>query len=268
MLAVAANSPIAVRPAAVGRDAHRAVPAGGRHAQPDAAHARDRGARQLRHPLGARSRSSRSSRRTSRASARWSAPTSTRIRWRVLDARRGAAAQGAAPAQRHDLPLEPRLLRHHRRQAAPAHREPRDARRAEHARRGRERRVLVRADGRARRARGGHHRAASTSTRPARTSTPRRARASARTSRGSTARTSRRATLVLERLLPLAEAGPAPAEASTTPTSSATSASSSSACARRAPARAGSCRRGTRCAIARRRASARTRWSPRRCSAS
>ena len=63
----------------------------------------------------------------------------------VLDGGPGARAQGAAPAQRHGLPLEPRLLRHHRRQAAPAHREPRAAVGAERRRRGRQRRVLVRA---------------------------------------------------------------------------------------------------------------------------
>ena len=50
----------------------------------------------------------------------------------VLARGRRARAQGAAPPQRHDLPLEPRLLRHHQRQAAPAHREPRAAVRPEH----------------------------------------------------------------------------------------------------------------------------------------
>ena len=63
-----------------------------------------------------------------------------------LDAGRIAAAQGAAPAQRHGLPLEPPLLRHLRRQAAPADREPRAARRAHAARRGGQRRLLVRPD--------------------------------------------------------------------------------------------------------------------------
>ncbi len=62
-----------------------------------------------------------------------------------LRADQAPAAQGAAPAQRHHLPLEPRLLRHSRRQAAPAHREPDPARRPDHPRRGGQRRVLVRA---------------------------------------------------------------------------------------------------------------------------
>ena len=48
-----ANSPIAVRPAAVGRDAHRAVPAGGRQPQPRTHLRETEAARQLRHPLGA-----------------------------------------------------------------------------------------------------------------------------------------------------------------------------------------------------------------------
>ena len=129
----------AVRPPAVGRDAHRAVPAGGRHAPADATTCATSSRASASATAGCRARSSRSTARTSRASRRC-CPTSTKDPLEAL-ARRGPAAQGAAPAQRHDLPLEPRLLRDHRRQAAPAHREPRDARRADDARRDRERRA-------------------------------------------------------------------------------------------------------------------------------
>ena len=48
----------------------------------------------------------------------------------VLDARRHPRARRAAPAQRHDLPLEPADLRRRPRPPAPARREPRPARRA------------------------------------------------------------------------------------------------------------------------------------------
>ena len=106
---------------------------------------------------GSRSRSSRSTRRTSRGSARSSAPTSTRIRWRsstrgeipLLKALRlhngtiyrwNRACYGITDGKAH-LRIENRVM-----PAGP-----------ERARRGRERRVLVRPDGRARRARGGHH---------------------------------------------------------------------------------------------------------------
>ena len=91
--------------------------------------------------------------RTSRASARSSAPTSTRTRWRVLDRgeipqlkalrlhngtiyRWNRACYGITDGKPH-LRIENRVM-----PAGP-----------EHARRGRERRVLVRPDGRARRAR-------------------------------------------------------------------------------------------------------------------
>ena len=214
---------------------------------------------------------SRSSRRTSRASARSSAPTSTRIRWPSSTRGEVPAAQGAAPAQRHDLPLEPRLLRHHRAASRTC------ASRTASCRRGRasldeiaNARVLVRADGRARRARARTSPSASTSTRPARTSTPRRARASARTSRGSTARTSPRATLVLDRAA-AARRGRASRRQGVDDErhQALPRRRRRSACAPAAPARAGCCRRGTRCKRSRRRrASARTRWSPRPCSAS
>ena len=88
-------------------------------------------ARQLRHALGQGARSSRSSARTSRASARWSAPTSTRTRWRCSTA--------ASVPQLKALRLHNgTIYRWNRacygiteRQAAPAHREPRDAVRPE-----------------------------------------------------------------------------------------------------------------------------------------
>ena len=50
----------------------------------------------------------------------------------------------AAAAQRHRLPLEPADLRHRRRHAAPARREPRAAGRPDHRRRAGQRRVLLR----------------------------------------------------------------------------------------------------------------------------
>ncbi len=52
--------------------------------------------------------------------------------------------EGVAAPQRHDLSLDASLLRHLRRQAASANREPDPARRSEHRRRGRQRRLLVR----------------------------------------------------------------------------------------------------------------------------
>ena len=162
-------------------------------------------------------------------------------------ARRGRdpAAQGAAPPQRHDLSLEPRrATASRRRQAAPAHREPRACPSGpSDRRRGRERRVLARADGRARRA--------TIEDVPASHSTSIRRGANfytaareglARALHVARRRGGHRAAVVLERLLPLAEAGPASARASPTRTSKRTSASSTSACARCAPARAGRCR--------------------------
>ena len=88
---------------------------------------------------GCGSRSSRSSRRTSRGSARSSAPTSTRTPMAVLE--RGGIPQLKA-LRLHNGTIyrwNRAVLRHHGRQAAPAHREPRDAGGAERARRGRER---------------------------------------------------------------------------------------------------------------------------------
>ena len=57
---------------------------------------------------------------------------------------RGPAAAGAAAAQRHRLPLEPADLRHRRRHAAPAGREPRAAGRPDHRRRAGQRGLLLR----------------------------------------------------------------------------------------------------------------------------
>ena len=118
----------AVRQAAVGRDAHRAVRAGGRHPP-------------------ARPRTCASAARASPSAHDWVTTSIIELyrediaRFRPVlapdddedpFARAGRRprpdAAGAAPAQRHRLALEPRLLRHHRRQAAPAHREPRAAR--------------------------------------------------------------------------------------------------------------------------------------------
>ncbi len=93
-----------------------------------------------------------STRRTSRASAPLVGSELNEDSLAELDAGRIPQLERAAPAQRHHLSLEPRLLRRLReRQAAPAHRAARPAVRADHRRRGRERRVLARAHERARR---------------------------------------------------------------------------------------------------------------------
>jgi hypothetical protein len=63
-----------------------------------------------------------------------------------LEAGRGARARRAAPAQRHDLPLEPADLRHRRWCAAPAGREPGAAGRADDRRRAGQRGLLLRHD--------------------------------------------------------------------------------------------------------------------------
>ncbi len=77
-----------VRAQAVGRDAHRAVPPGDRHAQPHPPPCARPRRGSASAPSGSRTRSSRSTRRTSRASAPWSAPTWTRTRWRCSSAAR------------------------------------------------------------------------------------------------------------------------------------------------------------------------------------
>ena len=233
VLAVRHQLAAALRPPAVGRDPHRAVPAGGRHPP---ARAITSASASPRVTFGdrwvAELGRSRSTGRTSRGSARSSPPTLDEDPFDVLGRGRGARPEGAAPAQRHDLPLEPRLLRHHRRQAAPAHREPRPAVRAELARRGRQRRVLARADG------GARPIATRTSPRTIefeqakRELLRRRAPGPRRATRLARRRAScRRPALALEHLLPLAARGARRRWASTTPTASATSASSSAACA-------------------------------------
>ena len=93
------------------------------------------------------------------------------------------------------------------RQAAPPDREPRAARGPDVARRGRERGVLVRPDGRARRARTRTSRARIDFDQAAANFYTAAREGSARTSAWLDGKRSRRAKLVLERLLPLAEAG-------------------------------------------------------------
>jgi hypothetical protein len=246
-----------VRQAAVGRDAHRAVPPGGRQRKRKN-HLREARRASASAPAGSSSRSSRSSARTSPASARWWAPSSTRSRWRDAGPRRAPPAQGAAPAQRHHLPVEPGLLRRHRGQGPPAHREPRDAggpstldevanaalwaglmvEMAE-----REGDITRRIDfddagnnfyTAAREGLGAHFMWLDGEEHTARN-------------------------LVLDRLLPVAEAGLRRHKVDAA-TSAATSASSRRGAAPAAAARAGSWRRGTRCAIAPRRPSAPRRW--------
>jgi hypothetical protein len=179
--------------AAVGRDPHRAVPPGGRHPRTRTTCARPRPG-SASAPAGSRSRWSRSSRRTSPASARWWAPTSTRIRWPCSTAARlpqlkalrlhngtiyrwNRACYGVTDGKPH-LRIENRVM--------PAG--PSTLDEVANAR------PVVRADGRDGPPREDDITGASTSIRPAPTSTPRPARAWARTSPGSTARTSRRAT--------------------------------------------------------------------------
>ena len=90
----------------------------------------------------------------------------------VLDGRRVPAAGRAAPAQRHDLPLEPAGLRRRRRRAAPAGGEPGAAGRADRRRHARQRRVLLRPGARRWPRRTGRCGARCRSRRPRRTSTP------------------------------------------------------------------------------------------------
>ena len=71
----------------------------------------------------------------------------------VLESGGAPQAAGAAPAQRHDLPLEPPDLRHLPRPPAPARREPRAAGRPDDRRHARQRRLLLRAGARAGRGR-------------------------------------------------------------------------------------------------------------------
>ena len=71
----------------------------------------------------------------------------------VFDAGGTPQLSRAAPAQRHDLPLEPPDLRHPGRPPAPAGREPRAARRPDRRRPDGQRRVLLRAGAHARRER-------------------------------------------------------------------------------------------------------------------
>ena len=154
MVAIAANSPLAVRPAPVGGDAHRAVPPGGRHAQPQ----RTTCARARRASASARAGSaSRSleiyqediarfrtlvgtgSRRGSDGQARRAARSRSSRRCACTTARSTAGTApcyGVTDGKPH-LRIENRVM-----PAGPSD-----------ARRGRERRVLVRHDGRARRAR-------------------------------------------------------------------------------------------------------------------
>ena len=112
-----------------------------------------------------------------------------RQRARRAEPRRDSGAARAAPPQRDDLPLEPRLLRHLReRQAAPPDRAPHPPVRADNRRRGRERGVLARADERDAaygRRHPGADRLRSRAGEPVRRP---RATGSARGSRGSTAR--------------------------------------------------------------------------------
>ena len=140
----------AVRQAAVGRDADRPVRAVGRHpaARPSSAraqragHVRDRlgelvGDRAVpggHHPVPPGARPGRL-RGSVRRAGRRSRPDPGR----------------PAAAHRHGVALEPRLLRRHRRRSAPANREPRAPVRPERRRRGRQRRLLARADAGARR---------------------------------------------------------------------------------------------------------------------
>ena len=114
---------------------------------------------------------------------------------------------GVAAAHRHGLALEPRLLRHHRRRAAPAHREPRAAVRADRRRRGRQRRAVARSDARRRTLAIRRSTGCCRSRSPARTSWPPPGRAWPPSRRGSTARSTRRARLALDVLLPLAAEG-------------------------------------------------------------
>ena len=138
-----------VRQAAVGGDPDRPVRAGGRHAPARTAHARSQRPRHVRQRLGddLDHRAVPGGHHAVPPGAR-----AGRLRRPLRRARRrpDADAPGVAAAHRHGLALEPRLLRHHRRRAAPAHREPRAAVRADRRRRGRQRRAVARSDARRR----------------------------------------------------------------------------------------------------------------------
>ena len=150
-VAVGANSPFLLRPAALGRDPDRPVRAGHRHPAGRAQGPGGTPTRVVRRALDHLDlRPVRGERAVLPAAA---ADLRRRGPGGGAAQRRGAAARRAAAAQRHRLPLEPAGVRHHERPPAPARREPGAAGRADRRRHARQRRVLLRAGPRDRRGR-------------------------------------------------------------------------------------------------------------------
>ena len=195
------------RQGAVARDPHRRCSS--RPPTPAATSSRRRAcARGCGSASAGSPRSSTCSRRTSATSRRCCRCTDDEDPVEVLDARRHPRAARAAPAQRHDLPLEPPGLRRRARAPAPAGREPRPARRADRRRHARQRGLLLRPGAGRSPRRTGRCGRRCRSRRPRRTSTSaaqRRHRRAASTGPGSGEVPATE--LVLRRLLPLAHEG-------------------------------------------------------------